>query len=323
MNSPQKTLITGGCGFIGSHLAEKLLANGDVVTVLDNLSTGRYENVSHLEANPDFHLVIGSVLEEKLVSETIRSCDRVFHLASAVGVNLIMTQRVHTIETILQGTRNVLHLANRYRKRVVIASTSEVYGKSTNIPFREDGDRLQGGTDKHRWAYAGAKAMDEFLALAYHSESKLPVVVVRLFNTVGPRQTGQYGMVIPNFVQQALNGEPIRVFGTGKQTRCFTHVADVTTALEKLIDCEAAFGQVINIGSEDEISIRDLAELIRKETGSTSEIRCIPYSEVYGEGFEDMQRRVPCIKKIGQLIQWQPTYSVAEIVKELVIGARH
>ena len=298
-------------------MAERLLARGDSVTVLDNLSTGRYDNVAHLEADTDFQLLIGSVLDEDLVTTAVRGADCIFHLASAVGVNLIMTQRVKTIETILQGTRNVLHLANRYRKPTLIASTSEVYGKSTNIPFREDGDRLQGGTNKHRWAYAGAKAMDEFLALAYYSESRLPVTIVRLFNTVGPRQTGRYGMVIPTFLKQAKCNQPIRVFGTGEQSRCFTHVADVTTALIDLIECETAFGQVVNVGSKNEISIIDLAHLIRRTTNSKSDIQLVPYAEAYGEGFEDMLRRVPCIDKVRSLIDWNPSRTVDDIVQEL------
>lgn len=312
-----KFLITGGCGFVGSHLAEYLLDAGHDVVVLDDLSTGSHENVSHIETRDEFTLLIGSVLDEALVQEAMSECDGVFHLASAVGVNLVMERRVHTIETILQGTHIVLKLANRYRKRTLITSTSEVYGKSTDIPFKEDGDRLQGGTNKHRWAYAGAKAMDEFLALAYHSESRLPVTIARLFNTVGPRQTGQYGMVIPTFLKQALAEEPICVFGSGQQSRCFTHVADVVDALVRLMKCDRAAGQVVNVGSQQEISIRELAELIRSETGSTSEIKMIPYEDAYGDGFEDMTRRVPCTDKIQELVGWRATKTVNEIIHEL------
>src|SRR5262249_36743354 len=296
-------LITGGCGFVGSHLSERLLLAGHAVTVLDDLSTGRYDNVGHLEGHTRFRLLIGSVLDMELLSDAVRSCEAIFHLASAVCVCLVMDKPVDTIERIVQGTDHVLRLASRYRKPVLLTSTSEVYGKSANIPFEEEGDRLEGPTHKHRWAYACAKALDEFLVLAHWKESRLPVIVTRLFNTVGPRQTGQYGMVIPNFVQRALAAEPINVYGDGKQTRCFAHVQDVVEALMNLMACPAAYGQVVNVGSQEEISILELAQTVKEMTHSDSDIRLLPYAEAYGEGFEDMQRRVPCLAKIRTLIR--------------------
>jgi UDP-glucose 4-epimerase len=317
-----KYLITGGCGFVGSHLADTLLATGHQVVVLDNLSTGRYENVAHLEAAPNFQLIIGSALEQDLVADTIRSCDGVFHLASAVGVRLIMERPVETIETIFQGTDVVLRYASRYRKRVLLTSTSEVYGKSTDVPFREDGDRLEGPTDKHRWAYAAAKALDEFLALAHWKQSRLPVIVTRLFNTVGPRQTGQYGMVIPSFVRRALCDEPLLVHGDGTQTRCFAHVLDVVDALARLMHHPAAQGQVINVGSEQEISIQDLARKVVEQTGSRSEVRLVPYQAVYGDGFEDMHRRVPSLEKIRHLIRWAPQRNLDVILADVIDSIR-
>src|SRR6267142_5724651 len=287
-------LVTGGAGFIGSHLCRRLLADGYQVTVLDDFSTGNCDNVVALEANPRFRLIHDTVLDEAMVEMLVRQCDAVFHLASAVGVKLIMEQPVKTIETIFLGTDSVLRQARRYRRRVLLTSTSEVYGKSTDVPFREDGDRLEGPTSKHRWAYATAKALDEFLALAHWKESRLPVICVRLFNTVGPRQTGQYGMVMPRFVQAALKGEPLTVFGDGSQTRCFCHVTDVVDALVRLVQTPAAVGQVVNVGSVDEISILELARRIVRLLGSRSEIAFRPASDVYDkDGFEDMQRRVP------------------------------
>ncbi len=315
-------LITGGCGFVGSHLADRLIGAGHEVVALDNFSTGRYENVAHLEDHPRFQLIVGSILDDGLTAEAVRNCDAVFHLASAVGVRLIMEQPVETIETIFQGTDTVLRYASRYRKPVLLTSTSEVYGKSTDVPFREDGDRLEGPTDNHRWAYACAKALDEFLALAHWKHSRLPVVVARLFNTVGPRQTGRYGMVVPNFVERALANEPIHVHGDGSQTRCFAHVLDVVEALSELMQCRAAYGQVVNVGSQEEVTILELARRVKQLTGSASEIRFIPYKEAYGEGFEDMQRRVPCLEKIGRLIGWAPRRDLQQILTDFVDWVR-
>ncbi|HSU25221.1 MAG TPA: NAD-dependent epimerase/dehydratase family protein, partial [Pyrinomonadaceae bacterium] len=277
-----KILITGGAGFVGSHLADKLIKDGHEITVIDDLSTGRYSNIAHLEDTTNFRLIIDTVLNEKLMEELIRETDRVFHMASAVGVKLIMERPVRTIETIFRGTDVVLGFCSRYRKRVLIPSTSEVYGKGASVPFKEDDDLLTGATDKHRWAYACAKTLDEFLALAHWKETRLPVVVVRLFNTVGPRQTGQYGMVVPRFVQAALKDEPIQVHGDGTQSRCFGHVLDVVEGLSKLLDSKQCFGQVINLGNSEEVSIKQLADRAIELTGSGSEIQYIPYEEAYG-----------------------------------------
>jgi UDP-glucose 4-epimerase len=312
-----RCLVTGGCGFIGSHLTERLLADGHEVTVLDDLSTGTYANVTHLEQNSALKLVIGSVLEENLVSETLHGCDIVFHLASAVGVKLIMERPVHTIETIFRGTDVVLNLAARNHMRVLLASTSEVYGKSDNVPFEEDGDRLEGPTSKHRWAYACAKALDEFLALAHWKESRLPVIVARLFNTVGPRQTGQYGMVVPNFVGRALENEPLVIHGDGRQSRCFAHVLDIVDALVALVDTADAYGQVINVGTDQEVTIRELAERVVQATGSASEIRHQSYEAAYGEGFEDMRRRVPSLVKLKRLVGKVPQRTLDEIIRDV------
>lgn len=312
-----KILITGGAGFVGSHLADKLIGEGHEITVIDDLSTGRYSNVEHLEGNPNFRLIIDTVLNDKLMEELIRETDRVFHMASAVGVRLIMEQPVKTIETIFHGTDVVLKFCSRYRKRVLIPSTSEVYGKGVSVPFKEEDDLLTGATDKHRWAYACAKTLDEFLALAHWKETRLPVVVVRLFNTVGPRQTGQYGMVVPNFVKAALNNQPITVHGDGTQARCFGHVLDVVEGLTRAIETPACFGQVINFGNDEEISIKGLAEKAIEMTGSKSEIRYLSYDEVYGEGFEDMQRRVPSLEKAKKLVGYKPTRSLADIINDV------
>ncbi len=312
-----RTLITGGCGFIGSHLAELLLAHGHQVTVLDDLSTGKIENLLGCEGNAALTTLIGSVTDEALVHEAVRNCDQVYHLASAVGVRLIMDKPVETIDTIITGTQVVLKQANRYRKPVLLTSTSEVYGKSTAVPFDEDGDRLSGPTTKHRWAYACAKAMDEFMAMAYWKATRLPVIVVRLFNTVGPRQTGQYGMVVPSFVRQAQSGEPLQVYGDGTQSRCFCHVNDVVRGLVAAMACSDARGQVINLGSTEEITIVELARKIVAETNSSSVIRLIPYSDIFGDGFEDMQRRVPSIAKAKRLLGWQPERSLTEIVADV------
>src|SRR6476661_6004903 len=272
-----KILITGGAGFVGSHLADKLLGQGHEVTVIDDLSTGRYANIAHLEEKPGFRLIIDTVLNAKLMEELIRETDRVYHMASAVGVRLIMERPVQTIETIFRGTDIVLGFCSRYRKRVLIPSTSEVYGKGISVPFNEDDDLLTGGTDKHRWAYACAKTLDEFLALAHWKETQLPVVVTRLFNTVGPRQTGQYGMVVPRFVQAAIKNETIEVHGDGTQSRCFGHVADVVEGLTKLTETPACFGTVVNLGNSEEVTINDLAKRAISLTGSSSEVKYIPY----------------------------------------------
>jgi UDP-glucose 4-epimerase len=313
-----RALITGGAGFIGSHLSEALLDGGHQVLVLDNLSTGSIDNIAHLKGRRGFEYFIDSVDNEPLLAELIDRSDVVFHFAAAVGVKLIVEQPVHTIETNVHGTEVVLKHANKKKKLVVVASTSEVYGKSNDVPFKEDSDLVMGPTPKHRWAYACSKAIDEFLALAYWKERKLPVIIVRFFNTVGPRQTGQYGMVIPNFVRQALAGEPITVFGDGTQSRSFTHVADVVGALIKLIAEPAAVGQVINIGHTQEVTMRDLAERVRAMTGSSSPIKLIPYDEAYESGFEDMPRRVPDLSKAAALIGYRPTFTLDDILNHVV-----
>src|SRR6266853_671197 len=311
-------LITGGAGFIGSHLAEALLAHGDKVIVIDNLSTGSMENIVHLKGRSGFEYFIDSVENEGLLAELIDRSDVVFHFAAAVGVKLIVEQPVRTIETNVHGTEVVLKHANKKKKLVVIASTSEVYGKSEDVPFREDSDLVLGPTPKHRWAYACSKAIDEFLALAYWKERKLPVIIVRFFNTVGPRQTGQYGMVIPNFVRQALAGEPITVFGDGTQSRSFTHVADVVQALIKLVKEPKAIGQVINIGNTGEISIMKLAELVREMSGSKSPIKLVPYDEAYESGFEDMPRRVPDLTKVTAMIGYETKNTLDDILVQVI-----
>jgi UDP-glucose 4-epimerase len=312
-----KYLITGGAGFVGSHLADKLHREGHDIVVIDDLSTGRYSNVAHLEGQERFQLIIDTVLNDSLMERLIRDTDRVFHMASAVGVKLIMEQPVKTIETIFGGTEVVLKYCSRYRKRVLIPSTSEVYGKGTTVPFSEEDDVLTGATSKHRWAYACAKALDEFLALAHYRETRLPVVVVRLFNTVGPRQTGQYGMVVPNFIKSALKNEPITVHGDGNQSRCFGHVLDVVEGLVKLPENPNCFGQVINIGNDEEVTIKALAERAIEMTGSKSTIRYISYDEAYGDGFEDMQRRVPNLAKANKLIGYKPTRTLKNIIEDV------
>ncbi len=313
-----RVLITGGAGFVGSHLAEALLARGDDVYVLDDLSTGSIDNIAHLKTNPKFHYTIDTVTNEPLLAELVDRCDTVAHLAAAVGVKLIVESPVRTIETNVHGTEVVLKVANKKKKLVLIASTSEVYGKSAKVPFSEDDDLVLGPTSKHRWAYACSKMIDEFLALAYWKERKLPVIVVRLFNTVGPRQTGQYGMVVPNFVRQALANEPITVFGDGTQSRSFTYVGDVVRAVVALINEPRAVGQVFNIGNGHEISIRDLAQRIKQLTGSSSTIVTIPYDQAYESGFEDMPRRVPDIAKIRALIGYEPTVELDEILTRVI-----
>jgi UDP-glucose 4-epimerase len=313
-----RVFITGGAGFVGSHLSEAFLERGDAVSVLDNLSTGSIDNIAHLKGHPAFSYTIDSVDNEPLLAELIDRADVVVHLAAAVGVKLIVERPVHTIETNVHGTEIVLKHANKKKKLVLIASTSEVYGKSAAVPFTEDADLVLGPTTKHRWAYACSKMIDEFLALAYWKERKLPIVVVRLFNTVGPRQTGQYGMVIPNFVRQALAGKPITVFGDGTQSRSFTYVGDVVRGLVALVDEPRAVGQVFNIGNTNEITIGDLADKVKRLTGSASEIVRIPYDEAYEFGFEDMPRRVPDITKIRQLVGYEPTVELDEILSRVV-----
>ena len=313
-----RALITGGAGFIGSHLTEALLDQGHEVLILDNLSTGSIDNITHLKGRPGFEYFVDTVTNEPLLAELIDRTDVVFHFAAAVGVKLIVEQPVHTIETNVHGTEVVLKHANKKKKLVVIASTSEVYGKSEDVPFREDSDLVLGPTPKHRWAYACSKAIDEFLALAYWKERKLPVIIVRFFNTVGPRQSGQYGMVIPNFVRQALAGEPITVFGDGTQQRAFTHVSDVVGALLKLVAEPKAIGQVINVGNMQEVTMQRLAERIRELSGSNSIIKLIPYDEAYESGFEDMPRRVPDLTRVKSLIEYEPKHDLDEILTQVI-----
>lgn len=313
-----RVLITGGAGFIGSHLAERLLLRGDWVTIIDDLSTGSIENIRHLKGYANFSYHIDTIANRRLTAELVDECDVVFHLAAAVGVKLIVESPVNTIETNINGTEIVLSLAAKKRKRVVITSTSEVYGKRERVPFREDDDLVMGATNKGRWSYACSKAIDEFLSLAYWKERRLPTVVVRLFNTVGPRQTGRYGMVIPNFVRQALHGDDITVYGDGSQSRCFTHVADAVGALIKLAEHPQAVGEVFNIGSTQEVTILELAEGIREMTRSDSRIVLVPYHEAYEEGFEDMMRRVPDLTKINRLIGYEPSYTLDEILSSVV-----
>ncbi len=317
-----RALLTGGAGFVGSHLADALLQRGDDVLVVDDLSTGSMNNIRHLKGQRGFEYVIDSIMNESLMAELIDQADVIFHLAAAVGVKLIVDAPVRTIETNVHGTEVVLTHASKKRKLVVVFSTSEVYGKNTAVPFREDADLVMGPTPKHRWAYACSKALDEFLALAYWKEKKLPIIIARLFNTVGPRQTGRYGMVIPNFVRQALTGAPITVFGDGRQSRSFTDVRDVVDGLLRLVDEPRAVGEVFNIGNLEEITIRELAERVRSVTGSRSEITLVPYDEAYEAGFEDMPRRVPDLTKIRQLVGYAPTTGLDEILRRVVEHSR-
>jgi len=313
-----RVLITGGAGFIGSHLADAYLQRGDEVSVIDDLSTGTIDNIRHLKTNPRFSYTIDSVHNQPVTAELVDQSDVVVHLAAAVGVKLIVESPVRTIETNVRGTEVVLALANKKKKKVLIASTSEVYGLSADVPFREDGNLVMGATTKGRWSYACSKAIDEFLALAYWREKKLPTTIVRLFNTVGPRQTGRYGMVIPTFVRQALAGRPITVYGDGKQTRCFGYVGDVVGALIKLMDHPDSVGQVFNIGSTEEISIFELAQRVKQLTDSKSEIVFMPYDEAYEEGFEDMPRRVPDTSKIDQLVGFKPEMKLDGILQSVI-----
>jgi UDP-glucose 4-epimerase len=308
-----RVLITGGAGFVGSHLSEALLAGGHHVHIVDDLSTGSIDNVSHLKAHQHFGYTIDTVFNEQLTAELVDHADVVFHLAAAVGVKLIVERPVHTIECNVHGTEVVLRHANKKKKLVLVASTSEVYGKSTDVPFREDADLVLGATTRHRWAYACSKMLDEFHALAYYKERKLPVVVFRLFNTVGPRQSGQYGMVLPNFVRQALANEPITVFGDGKQSRSFTYVGDVALMQEP-----KALGNVFNIGNVEEVTIFQLAERVKAAAGSSSPIVRIPYDQAYDAGFEDMPRRVPDLTKINALTGYEPKVQLDEIIRQVI-----
>jgi UDP-glucose 4-epimerase len=317
-----RALITGGAGFIGSHLAEALLERGEHVTVVDDLSTGRFENIAHLVGHPRFGFAIETVTNETVMDRLVSECDVILHLAAAVGVNLIVQQPVHTIETNVLGTGMVLRLANRYRRKVLVASTSEVYGKGVRVPFSEEDDRVIGPTSKSRWAYATSKAVDEFLALAYHREKEVPVVVLRFFNTVGPRQRGRYGMVIPRFVSWALAEEPIQVYGDGRQSRCFCHVADAVRAIMGLMDEPAAVGEIFNIGSDEEVTIDGLAKRVKAMAGSSSDIVHVPYDQAYAPGFEDMRRRVPDIAKIGRVIGWKPSFSLERTLEQIIDSIR-
>jgi UDP-glucose 4-epimerase len=315
-------LITGGAGFIGSHLADDLLSRGHSVHVLDDLSTGSIENIRQLKSHRDFEYTIDTADNARVVAELVDESDVVYHLAAAVGVELIVESPVRTIETNVHTTEIVLAQANKKKKPVFLASTSEVYGKSSNLPFREDSDLLLGPTTKGRWSYACSKALDEYLGLAYWKERKLPVVVGRLFNTVGPRQTGRYGMVVPSLVRQALAGQQLSVFGDGQQRRCFCHVSDVVRALIGLMDRTDGYGEVFNIGSTEEVAILDLAERVKAATGSRSQLALIPYDQAYEQGFEDMQRRVPDISKIGEFLGWQPTRMLDQILTDVIESQR-
>ena len=313
-----KVLITGGAGFIGSHLAERYLARGDEVYVLDDLSTGSMENIRHLREDPLFNLNIDTVTNYRLVSELVDLCDITYHLAASVGVRLIVESPVRTIETNIRGTEIVLAVAAKKRKRVLITSTSEVYGKLDRVPFREDDDLVMGPTSKGRWSYACSKAIDEFLAIAYWKEKRVPTCIARLFNTVGPRQTGRYGMVIPSFVRQALTGQDMTVYGDGSQRRCFTHVQDAVGALMGLAEHPRAVGEAYNIGGNQEVTILEVAERIKHLTASDSRITFVPYEEAYEQGFEDMMRRVPDITKIGKLIGYAPKITLDDILDSVI-----
>jgi UDP-glucose 4-epimerase len=314
----RRHLITGGAGFIGSHLAEELLKRKEEVYVIDNLSTGSIENIDHLRDNPNFHYVIDTIANEGVLAEFIDRCDTIFHMAAAVGVKLVVEEPVRTIETNIFGTEAVLRHAAKKGKRVVLASTSEVYGKSARVPFREDEVMVFGPSTKRRWAYACSKAMDEFLALAYLHEYDLPVTVLRFFNTVGPRQVGTYGMVVPRFVRAALRGDPLRIHGDGNQTRCFSYVGDIVNAAIKVAFSSHTVGEVYNVGSDEEISIAELAERVVAVSNSNSPIVHVPYEEAYGEGFEDMRRRVPDLSKIRQAIGYKSTHDLGMILSEVV-----
>ena len=313
-----RVLITGGAGFIGSHLAEALLARGCTVTIVDDLSTGSMANIRHLLSQAGFHFAIETIMNETVMDRLVSGCDVIYHLAAAVGVDLVVNRPVEVIETNILGSQKVFEVANRYKKKLLLASTSEIYGKGDEIPFREDADRVLGPTTRSRWSYSDSKAIDEFLALAYHKEKGLPVVIVRLFNTVGPRQTGRYGMVIPRFVEQALSEAPITVYGDGRQTRCFAYVTDIVAAMIGLAEHPHAEGEVFNLGSQEEIAIIDLARTVKRRTGSVSPIVKIPYDEAYEIGFEDMRRRVPDISKTRNLIGFSPKTGLDEILDRVI-----
>lgn len=315
-------LVTGGAGFIGSHLTERLLSAGHEVTALDNLSTGSSANVAHLSDSLKFHLVVGTILNEVLVDKLVERCDAIFHLAAAVGVELIIKKPLESMTTNIKGSEVVFEMAHRYRKKVLITSTSEIYGKNTNGPLREDQDRVLGSPLKSRWSYSTSKAVDEILAYVYWKEKEVPSVIVRLFNTVGPRQSGAYGMVIPRFISQALRHEPLIVHGTGKQSRCFLHVKDTVSAIAKLMETPGAVGDVFNLGSQEEVTIEELARRVITLTGSSSSITYVPYDQAYEEGFEDMPRRVPDITKIRKLIDFEPTMNLNEIITSVIDAQR-
>jgi UDP-glucose 4-epimerase len=317
-----KALITGGAGFIGSHLCDRLLAAGHRVTAVDDLSTGRLLNIAHLEGAPAFQFVHETIMHESVMDRLVSECDVIYHLASAVGVELIVSRPVEVIERCILGTEIVLRTAHRYKKKVLITSTSEIYGKSGRVPFAEDDDRLLGPTTKSRWSYSCAKAIDEFLALAYQKEKGLPIVITRLFNTVGPRQTGQYGMVVPRFVQQALAGIPLTVYGDGSQRRCFGYVGDIVGALVLLMEHPGAVGQILNIGNDEEVSILELARRVIQLTNSASAVELIPYDVAYEAGFEDMTRRIPDLTRVRALIGYRPTVSLDEIILRIASQLR-
>lgn len=313
-----RALITGGAGFIGSHLAERMMDNGWKVTVVDDLSTGSFSNLDGLRGRAGFEFIRETVRNEVSLTSLVDRCDVIIHLAAAVGVQLIVDRPVHTLETNIHGAEVVLHLASKFGRKVILASTSEVYGKSDRIPFGEDDDTILGSTRFTRWSYACSKMVDEFLGLAYHDQYGLPVVICRFFNTVGPRQTGQYGMVVPRFVRRALSGEPLQIHGNGRQTRCFSNVRDVVRAVEALVDCEAAVGEVINVGSDEQVSIEQLAERVLTLTGSSSEKRYLTYEEAYGRPFDDMMARMPSLAKIHRLIGYRPEYDLDETLKQII-----
>ncbi len=311
-------LITGGAGFIGSHLSELLLKSNHKIFALDNLSTGSLDNIAHLRTNPNFKFILGSVLNPEILDELIKQCDHIYHLAAAVGVKYIIDNPLQSLKTNISGTENVFEIANKYKKKVLLASTSEIYGKSEKVPFSEEDDRLIGSTHISRWSYSSAKAIDEFLALAYYREKKLPMVIVRFFNTVGPRQSGQYGMVIPRFVRNALLNHPITIYGDGKQSRCFGDVSDITQAIVKLMNEPKAEGQVYNVGNTEEVTIEDLAKKIMKMTNSKSKLEYVNYEDVFEEGFEDMKKRIPDITKIKNLINYEPKVNLENILLRII-----